>query len=143
MLTNQNYPFIKYHKVLSYLFNPSEIVFILHMIDLESLRSKGRQIEWTRSFYMAKMGLKPYSFDKCIEKLTAMELLSKTNNADGNKVYYHFNMELYYRLLKILSASKDIYVMIAFCKDNFKQKKRPIMSITENEIIMLSKKKGA
>lgn len=131
-------PFIKFHKVLSLLFNPSEVIFILHMLDIESLKKQGHKIEWTRGFYMARMGMTPYTFDKCIETLLAIDLLTKTNNTDGNKVYYSLNMDLYTRLVQILSANKNVYTMIDFCKKNFKSGNRKIESITDEEIIELS-----
>lgn len=134
--------FIKYHKVLSLLFNPSEVIFLLHMTDVESLKQMGHKVEWTRSFYIARMGMTTYTFDKCIDTLIDMELISKTNNSDRNKVYYHLNMENYTRLLQILSSNKNIYLIIDFCNKNFKKQKRKIADISDEEILEISRKIG-
>lgn len=132
-------PFIKFHKVLSLLFNPSEVIFILHMLDVESLKKHGHKIEWTRNFYMARMGMTSYTFDRCIETLMAIGLLTKTNNIEGNRVYYSLDMDLYDRLIHILSANKNVYIMIDFCMKNFKTDSRRIDSITDEELLELSK----
>jgi len=87
---------------------------------------------------MARTGTTPYTFDKCIETLLAIDLLTKTNNTDGNKVYYSLNMDLYIRLVQILPANKNVYAVIDFCKKNFKSGNRKIESITDEEIIELS-----
>jgi len=132
-------PFVKYYTGLSYMFSPAETRFILHMVDIEYKKQCGYYTNWTRTEYMKIMGLKEYAFDKCIDKLIQLELLSKTNNARGNKVYYSFDMEVYERLVNILNATCNIDKLTEFCKKNFIDTVRPINSITGEEIEELNK----
>lgn len=84
------------------------------------------------------MGMTCYTFDKCIETLLAIGLLTKINNIEGNRVYYNLDMDLYDRLVHILSANKNVYTMIDFCRKNFKAGGRRIDSITDEELLELS-----
>lgn len=131
---NNTLPFVKYYTGLSYLFSPAETRFILHMVDIEYKKGCGYIMTLNRADYMKIMGLNEYSFDKCIGRLIQLDLLSKTNNAKGNRVYYSFNMELYEKLVRILSSSCNVDKLIAFCKRNFIEGARSIESITEEEI---------
>lgn len=131
---NNTFPFVKYYTGLSYMFSPAETRFILHMADIEYKKGCGYIMNLTRSDYMKIMGLNEYSFDKCIGRLVELELLSKTNNEKGNRVYYSFNMKLYEKLVGILSSSGNVDKLIAFCKKNFIEGARSIDSITEEEI---------
>ncbi|MDR1718028.1 MAG: hypothetical protein LBS20_19500 [Prevotella sp.] len=126
-------PYVKYPVCLSYLFNPGESRFIIHMIEIEFLKDQGYNTNWTRAEYMKRMGLNEYSFERCIKRLVKMGLLSKTNNKLKNKVYYSFNMQLYDRLVEILSVTCNIDKLIEFCETKFIRDARPIESITEKE----------
>ncbi|MBF0648685.1 hypothetical protein IR083_07620 [Dysgonomonas sp. GY75] len=127
-------PFVKYYTGLSYMFSPAETRFILHMVDIEYKKQRGRYTDWNRAGYMKIMGLTEYAFDKCAGRLIRLGLLSKTNNAKGNKVRYSFDMELYGILVHMLNATCDIGRLGDFCKKNFIDRTRPIRSITGEEI---------
>jgi hypothetical protein len=127
-------PFVKYYLELSYLFSPEECRFIMHMTDIEFLKKSGYQTGWSKKEYIKRMGLSEYSFDKSVERLQKMGLLSRTHNSLGNKVFYSFDMDLYNRLVEILSMTCDIDKLIAFCNINFVEQSRSIESITEQEI---------
>jgi hypothetical protein len=127
-------PFVKYYLELTYLFSAAEIQFIMHMVDIKFLKEAGYQTGWSKAEHMKRMGLNEYTFDKCVKRLQEMRLLSRTYNKLGNRVFYSFNMELYRRLVEILSVTCDIDRLIEFCDRNFKKQSRPIESITEEEI---------
>lgn len=130
--------FVKYPLCLSYLFSPTETRFIIHMIDAEFLRSKGYNINWSRSNYIKKMGLTEYSFDNAVKKMTRIGLLTKTNNKQGNRVFYSFDMERYNKLIMILSTTRNIDKVIRFFDRIFEKENRTIESVTEEEIAMFS-----
>ncbi|WP_165020627.1 hypothetical protein [Dysgonomonas sp. ZJ279] len=133
----RTFQFVKYHTCLAYIFKPAEIVFIMRMIEVEFMKLNGFYINWTRAEYMKRTGLKVYTFDKCIKKLSEMKLLTKANNELGNEVYYSFDMKLYNKLLEILHATRDVDKLIDFCYTNFEEQSRSIDSISREEIDML------
>lgn len=126
--------FVKYPLCLSYLFSPTETRFIAHMIDAEFLKSYGYDTAWSRREWMRRMGLTEYSFDGAVKSLMKIGLLIKRNNDFGNRVYYTFNMELYDKLVSILSVTNNVDRLISFCEMKFRQEKRTIESITPEEI---------
>ncbi|MBF0577402.1 hypothetical protein [Dysgonomonas sp. GY617] len=137
---SETLPFVKYHTGLSYLFNPAETRFILHMIDIEYKKSNGYNVNWSRAQYMKIMGLNEYTFDKCIKRMIEIGLLSKRNNDLGNKVYYSFDMKVYDKLVKILTSTYNVNKLIHFCDSVFKNQQRMVQSVTNDEIILLKAK---
>ncbi|MDR2002666.1 MAG: hypothetical protein LBQ74_06515 [Prevotella sp.] len=132
-------PFVKYYTGLSCMFSPAETRFILHMVDIGYKKQCGYYTDWTRAEYMKIMGLREYTFDKCAGRLISLGLLSRTNNAKGNKVYYSFDMELYGILIRMLTVTCSIDKLSEFCKRNFTEGNRTIRSITGEEIEELKK----
>lgn len=126
-------PFVKYHTGLSYLLSPAESRFLIHMVDVQYMKSMGYYTDWTRAEYMKRMGLNEYSYERCVRKFINLGLLSKTNNAKGNRVYYALNMDIYEKLVTILSSTNNVDKLIEFCDTKLK-KGRTIASITQQEI---------
>ncbi|GAB6013310.1 hypothetical protein [Viscerimonas tarda] len=126
--------FVKYYPGLSVMFKPVETLFILHMVRFEFLKTAGFRIRWSKAEYARRMGLKECAFIRCVKRLSAMKLLEVSHNPEGNRVFYSFNMSLYYRLVEILSATSDHDRLTAFCNRQFKKAGRPIESITDDEI---------
>lgn len=137
-MKNSEPSFVKCHNKLSYLFNPYETRFIQHMLEIEFIKKCGYDTSWSKITYMKRMGLKENSFDKCVRKFVKLRLLDKTLNDQKNKVFYSWNMELYFRLVKILSITNDIDRIIDFCQVNFIEKNRMIDEISETEIETLA-----
>jgi len=135
---NDKTPFVKYYPGLSYMFSLAETRFILHMVDIDYKKKNGFNTDWTRAEYMKVMGMNEYNFDKCIKRFIGLNLLERTNNLTGNRVYYSFNSKVYEKLVRILSATCNVNKLIAFCTANFKENKRSIESITEEEIKALA-----
>jgi len=86
---------------------------------------------------MKRMGLKENTFDKCVRRFVRMKLLYKTFNDSKNKVYYSWNMGLYFKLVRILSITNDVDKLRDFCQVNFIKKNRMIDEISEDEIEIL------
>lgn len=139
---NEKMPFVKYFTGLTYMFSPAERSFLLHMVDIDYKKNSGAYTDWGRTDYMKIMGLNKYNFDKCVKRFIELNLLEKTNNSCRNRVYYSFNIELYNRLVYILSSTCNVNKLIAFCNMNFREKKRSIESITDEEISELASYKG-
>lgn len=137
---SESLPFVKYHTGLSYLFNPAESRFVLHMVDIEYKKSSGYNVNWSRAQYMKIMGLNEYTFDKCMKRMITLGLLSKKNNELGNKVYYLFDMQVYEKLIRILTSTYNADKLIRFCGLYFKSNSRTIQSITDDEILSLRAK---
>ena len=130
--------FVKCYNKLSYLFNPYETRFIQHMVEIEFIKSCGYDTNWSKITYMKRMGLKENTFDKCVRKFVSMKLLYKTFNDSKNKVYFSWNMGLYFKLVRILSITNDVDKLRDFCQVNFIKKNRMIDEISEDEIEILA-----
>lgn len=129
--------FVNYHTCLPLIFSPAEERFILHMINIELQKQKGLFVPRGRAAHMQQMQLTEYAFDKCISKLIKIGLLTKRNNKKCNRVYYYFDLHLYDRLIEILSLDVNRERLTEFCRIIFLEKRRPIDSITDEEIMNL------
>lgn len=129
--------FVKCYNKLSCLFNPYETRFIQHMVEIEFIKSCGYDTNWSKITCMKRMGLKENTFDKCVRRFVRMKLLYKTFNDSKNKVYYSWNMGLYFKLVRILSITNDVDKLRDFCQVNFIKKNRMIDEISEDEIEIL------
>jgi hypothetical protein len=126
--------FIKFHPGLSCLFNPAETVFLLHMVNLEYFKSTGYRIVRTKAEYIKRTGLKECTFNRCVDRFSEMKLLTRSYNALGNRVFYDIDMDLYRKLVEIVSSTYDCDRLRAFCETKFKKEARLIESITPEEI---------
>ena len=128
--------FIKYHPGLSYFFNPAEMVFLLQMSNFEYLKQSGYRVNLSKAQYAKQMGMKEYTFEKCVIRFTELGMLSKSHNALGNVVYYSLKMELYEKLIRIIASTGRKQVAAFF--ESIKAESRSIESISEEEIKALS-----
>ena len=128
-------PFIKCYPRLSCMFDASEIVFILHMLDIAYIRSKGYNTVWSKGHLMKRMNIRLRTFDRCVKRMTELGLLDRLPQ-DGMYDYL-WNMALYNRLLRIISATHDINRLREFCQKTFIEQKRNIQSVSEDEIKLL------
>lgn len=138
IMKNPEPSFIKCYNKLSYIFNPYETRFIQHMIEIEFIKSCGYDTNWSKATYLKRMGLKENTFDNCVKRFTGMKLLDKKLNPQGNQVYFSWNMNLYFQLVKILSVTNDVDRLIDFCKINFIERGRMIDEISEDEVEVLA-----
>lgn len=125
-------PFVKYYPNLSCMFDASEVVFILHMVDIAYLRSKGFNTVWSKGYLMKRMNIRLRTFDRCVKRMTELGLLNRLSQ-DGMYDYL-WNMTLYNRLLQIMTATHDTNRIRVFCMKTFVEQKRSIQSISEEEI---------
>lgn len=128
-------PFIKYYPHLSCMFDASEIVFILHMLDIAYIRSKGYNTVWSKGHLMNRMNIRLRTFDRCVKRMVELGLLDRLPQ-DGMYDYL-WNMPLYNHLLRIMSATRDINRLREFCRKTFVEQKRSIQSVLEDEIRLL------
>lgn len=128
-------PFIKYYPHLSCMFDASEIVFILHMLDIAYIRSKGYNTVWSKGHLMNRMNIRLRTFDRCVKRMVELGLLDRLPQ-DGMYDYL-WNMPLYNHLLRIMSATRDINRLREFCRKTFVEQKRSIQSVLEDEIKLL------
>ena len=133
---NESVPFIKYHAGLSFFFNPAEMVFALQMANYEYLKQVGYRINFSKSEYARRMGMKEYTFEKCARRFMELGMLAKSYNALGNRVFYSFDMELYNKLIRITAQATDKNKLAAFFK-RLKKESRRVESITDEEILGL------
>lgn len=133
-------PFIKYDPHLSCMFDASETVFILHMLDIAYIRSKGYNTVWSKGYLMKRMNIRLRTFDRCVKRMAELGLLDRLPQ-DGMYDYL-WNMTLYDRLLRIMSATRDINRLREFCRKIFIEQKRSIQSISEDEIKSLGSEDG-
>jgi hypothetical protein len=134
--TQESSPFIKYHAGLSFFFNPAEMVFALQMANYEYLKQNGYRINLSKAEYARRMGMKEYTFEKCVMRFIDLKMLSRTYNKTGNMVYYSFDMELYGKLIHIVATARGKRLSSFF--ERIKKEKRSIDGITEEEILALN-----
>lgn len=125
-------PFVKYYPTLSCMFDASESIFILHMLDIAYMRSKGYNTVWSKGHLMKRMNIRLRTFDRCVKRMTDLGLLDRLPQ-DGMYDYL-WNMSLYNRLLRIMSATRDVNRLSEFCRKTFVLQKRSIQSVSEEEI---------
>lgn len=134
----KNVPFVvKYPLALSYLFSPGEARFILHMVYIEMLKRYGYKMKLSKACFQRQMNLNEYTFNRTVKKLEEMGLISISYNKKGTRVYYTFDLDLYEKLVTILSVTDNVDKLIKFCDSKFVKGKRTIDSITPWEIAYL------
>ena len=126
---------VTFHLNLSCLFDPAEIVFLLHMLDMEYMKQNGYNTIWSKEFMLLKMNLGVRLFDRVTKKLISMELLTKEKA--GNKYAYSLDLETYRKLVGFLSLTNDILKLKAFCETVFIKEKKKIQNVTGNDLEML------
>lgn len=134
-IQRSNFPFVKCNLNLSCMFDPNEIIFIMHMLHISYIRSKGYNTVWSKKHLMLRTNIRLRTFDRCVKRMTELKLLERMPQ-DGMYDYL-WNISIYNRLLTILCATTDINSLIAFCQLNFNVQKRKIQSITDEEIFLL------
>lgn len=137
---NPQFAFVKCNLNLSCIFDASEILFIMHMVHIAYMRSKGYNTVWSKAHLMERMNIRLRTFDRCVKRMTGMKLLDRM--PQEGMYDYLWNMGRYNRLLQIISATNDINRLREFCRKAFVEQKRDILSISDTEIKMLGKEGG-
>lgn len=137
---NPQFAFVKCNLNLSCIFDASEILFIMHMVHIAYMRSKGYNTVWSKAHLMERMNIRLRTFDRCVRRMTGMKLLDRM--PQEGMYDYLWNMGRYNRLLQIISATNDINRLREFCRKAFVEQKRDILSISDTEIKMLGKEGG-
>lgn len=135
---NPQFAFVKCNLNLSCMFDASEILFIMHMVQIAYLRSKGYNTVWSKAHLMQRMNIRLRTFDRCVKRMTELKLLDRM--PQEGMYDYLWNMGCYNHLLQILSATTDLNRLREFCRKNFIERKRDITSISDMEIKLLGKK---
>lgn len=137
---NPQFAFVKCNLNLSCIFDASEILFIMHMVHIAYMRSKGYNTVWSKAHLMERMNIRLRTFDRCVRRMTGMKLLDRM--PQEGMYDYLWNMGRYNRLLQIISATNDINRLREFCRKAFVEQKRDILSISDTEIKRLGKEGG-
>ena len=138
MRNRQSIRFSKCHLNLGRLFDPAEMMFILHMQQVEFLRQTGQGGRWSKKFLMLKMNLGEKVFDRCARRLSEMELLVVSSDYHPD---FRWNDPLYDRLVEILSVTNNLKALDEFCSRVFLKGGRSIKSVSNEEIQELGKKR--
>lgn len=137
---DRQFAFVKCHLNLSCMFDASEMIFIMHMVHISYLRSKGYNTVWSKAHLMQRMNIRLRTFDRCVKRMEGLRLLDRL--PQEGMYDYLWNMERYNRLLRIVSVTNDINRLGEFCRKNFVERKRDILSISDTEIGLLGKEGG-
>lgn len=129
--------FVPFYVNLSLLFDSAEVVFILHLVDMENMKRNGYNATWSRDFVLLKMNLGIRLFERCVKRLISIGLVSRI--LKGNKYIYTLDMELYEKLVGIFTITNDTYKIKSFCDTVFVKQKKNIQSITEEDLKELRK----
>lgn len=130
--------YVKCYLNLCCMFDPCEIVFLLHLVNINCLRNGGYNTVWSKTYLMQRMNLGLRVFNRCIKRMTELGLLERRLQ---NGMYdYHLNMAMYERMLEILTATSDTSRLSCFCKQTFLKEKRRIADISDMEIKKLGEK---
>lgn len=123
---------VTFYLNLSCLFDPAEIIFLLHMVDMEYMKQSGYNTVWSKEFLLLRMNLGMRLFDRITKKLISMGLLSKEKA--GNKYAYSIDMETYHKLVGFLSLTNDVFKLKAFCETVFIKGKKKIQDVTGSDL---------
>ncbi len=126
---------VTFYLNLSCLFDPAEIIFLLHMVDMEYMKQRGCNTTWSKEFLLLKMNLGVRLFDRVTRNLISMGLLSK--DKAGNKYAYSLDLKAYHKLVSFLSLTNDVFKLKAFCDTVFIKEKRKIQEISGSNLEML------
>lgn len=110
----QNGSFEKTYPGFSYVLSPEEERFLKHLKEIEFLKKLGQKVDFTRAEYMRRMMLKEYTFDQCGKSLCRLGLAVKTSDSSRNRVHYQLNEPVYNKLVRIVSATRNIDRLIEF-----------------------------
>lgn len=135
---NSQFAFVKCNLNLCCMFDANEIIFIMHMVNIAYLRAEGYNTVWSKRYLMQRMNIRLRTFDRCVKRMTELKLLDRM--PQEGMYDYLWNMPLYDRLLKIISATKDINRLREFCRTTFIEQKKSIQSISDDEIRSLGKR---
>lgn len=135
-MRNKHARFVKCYLNLGRLFDPAEMLFILHMQQVEYLCQANQGGRWSKKFLMKKMGFGEKVFDRCARRMAEMELLIVSS---GYHPVYRWNTAIYDRLIEIFSATDNLDALDRFCKQIFLEGMRSIREITDSEVEMLGK----
>lgn len=135
---NRTAGFTKLHINLCYLFDHQEICFLMHLVHIDFVRSCGYNTAYGRDFMFKKFKMNMRVFQRCTNRFTEMGLLEKKRK--GLHFDYLLNQKLYQRLLEIMCATNDVFVLTEFCEREFIKGSRTIESIRDSEIKILGEK---
>jgi hypothetical protein len=124
--------FVKYHLGLSCILSPKEARFMMHMVEIHHLTLWGYKTDYTRTEYMKRMGLGEHAFDTAAGSLTELGLVVRTGSR--NSVHYALNVEMYDRLVEIVSWAQNVERLSGFLDFNLRKLGRSIDSITDGEL---------
>ncbi len=128
----KNAQFLKTYCALIGSFTPDEVLFMVYMMDLTNLRSKGYNTIRSKKEHMTNTAIGLRVFDKCTAKMTRMGLLERI---PVNGMYdYVWDMDAYRKLLEMLVGIKIPAHRSNFCKNFFDKQEKSVFSITEDEI---------
>lgn len=126
---------VTFYLNLSCLFDPAEVVFLLHMVDMECMKQSGYNTAWSKEFLLLRMNLGIRLFDRVTKKLISMGLLSKEKA--GNKYAYSLDMKVYRKLVGFFSLTNDIFKLKTFCETVFIKGKKKIQDVTGSDLKIL------
>lgn len=126
---------------LCHIFDPDEMVFLINMAITHEMTLSGKRTNWNKGILMDRMNMTTSVFNRCEKRLLNLKLLER-EIVTGKRYSYNLNMELYKRLIQIVTASDDFSVVKEFCKRNFIDENKSITDITDEEIDQLKETKG-
>lgn len=132
MKEQKNPTFYKFYKGLMMAFDLSEAAFMVYMADLDALREMGHNTIRPLKSHLGYLGIRRYTFEKCVEKTERMGLLKRIP-IDGMYDYF-WDMEAYNKLIKIVSNQWSYVKLRKFSDWAFNKNNRSVMSIGDEDI---------
>ena len=132
MKEQKNPTFYKFYKGLMMAFDLSEAAFMVYMADLDALREMGHNTIRPLKSHLGYLGIRRYTFEKCVEKTERMGLLKRIP-IDGMYDYF-WDMEAYNKLIKIVSNQWSHVQLRKFSDWAFNKNNRSVMSIGDEDI---------
>ena len=124
--------FYKFYKGLMMAFDLPESAFMVYMADLDALREMGHNTIRPLKSHLGYLGIRRYTFEKCVEKTERMGLLKRIP-IDGMYDYF-WDMEAYNKLIKIVSNQWSHVKLRKFSDWAFNKNNRSVMSIGDEDI---------
>ena len=135
MKEQKSYAFCKLYKGLMMAFDLPESAFMVYMADLDALRNLGHKTVRPLNAHLNHLGFGRRTFDRCVNKCIRMGLLERVS-IDGMYDYF-WDMQVYDRLVRIVSSTNSYVALRSFCKKVFDEEGRSVVSVTDDEICRL------
>lgn len=136
---SKKHSYVNINDNLRYFLNSYELSFLIRLKHLAHLRSVGLRTAFAKEANFRSFQINRTLFYQAVNRLESLGLMKRVKVK--RYVDYQLNEESYDRLLEIATSTSNHLTLLSFSENEFIQKKRSILSISDTEIMELKDKK--